>query len=123
MNIPVNIHDLLFILVPAGIAAISRPTWSANAKLVLTVVACFLAALAEVILTGQAQVAQMGVVLSKAFFLTMTAYAAFWKGLAPQWLDYLETQVNPGPGGPPAPTKVIPAEFPGQDVGGPGVGS
>jgi len=118
MNIPLNLpQDLLFGLAPAIIAMITRPTWPAAAKFLLAIGVCFLAAFLEVIITGQAQAVQIGAALGKAFLLTMTAYAALWKAFLPKQLAYLETQINPGPEGPPPPMKSIPAAFPGQDVG------
>jgi len=98
MNIPLNPQDLLFALAPAVIAAITRPTWSSHAKFVTALAVCFLAGLAQVVLTGEGGLANLPQACIKAFTLTITVYAGVLKPLWPQALNYLETQVNGGPG-------------------------
>jgi hypothetical protein len=98
MNIPLNPHDLLFLLAPGAIAILTRPAWSANRKFLVALGICALAAAAEVLLSGQG----LALASLKAFGLTMTAYSGFWKPLLPTELKYLETQVNAGPGAPTA---------------------
>lgn len=96
MQIPVNPQDLLFLLAPALIAVLRRPAWSATAAFLLAVGVCGLAALAEVLLTGQTDATRIGVILGKAFVLTMTAYSGVWKPFLPKELSFLENQVNAG---------------------------
>jgi len=98
LNISLNPHDLLFLLAPGLIAILTRPAWSGYAKFLLAVAVCFAAALLEILITGQAGAASLGLALGKAFGLTMTAYAGVWKILLPVELKALETQVNVGPG-------------------------
>lgn len=121
MNISVNPQDLLFALAPVIIAMITRPAWSSGAKFLAALVVCFGAALAQVFFLGQGDLAHLPLACGKAFGICMTIYAGILKPLLPKSLEFLETQINPGPNGPPPPTRNIPAEFPGQDAGGPGV--
>lgn len=99
MNIPVNPQDLLFALAPVLIAMLTRPTWSSHAKFATALGVCFLAGLAQVMLTGEGGLSNLSLTCGKAFTLTMTVYAGFFKPLWPQALNFLETRVNGGSGG------------------------
>jgi len=99
MNILITPQDLLFALAPAAIAMLTRPTWSSHAKFVTALAVCFLAGLAQVMLTGEGDLSNLPLACGKAFTLAMTVYAGVFKALWPQALNFLETRVNGGPGG------------------------
>ena len=103
MQIPVDLPDLLFLLAPALIALLTRPAWCSEAKFLTAFGVCFIAALAQVILTGQGEPIHLGVALGKALGLTLIFYAGVWKAFLPKALTFLENRGNVGPAPPPAP--------------------
>lgn len=87
-------HDLLILILPGLIAFINRPYWSGQAKFIVAVVVCFIAAAVETWLTGTCSIGELPANFGKVATLTFASYATVYKA----WRvgDKIEERLNPG---------------------------
>jgi hypothetical protein len=72
-------HDLIFLLIPAALAYVNNPAWSAKVKWTLALAVCILGAFIEVLATGQCNWNDFPATTGKVMVLVMGSYAGFWK--------------------------------------------
>lgn len=94
-----NIHDLIFMILPAILPVIlayfNNPVWPPVVKAVIPFVVCMVLATVE-ILVSTPDVTAMGwlAVMTKAYGTCMAAYAAFWKSPLVGWLAGFKREGN-----------------------------
>ena len=85
-------HDLILLALPGLIAMIVKPDWPGPAKFLVAVVVCFVAAMAELWLVGDCNLADFPGTMGKVSLLVFGSYATIWKA----WKvgDKVEAGVN-----------------------------
>ena len=85
-------HDLILLALPGLIAMICKPSWPGPAKFLVAVIVCFIAAVAELWLAGECNLADFPGTMAKVSALVFGSYATIWK----VWraADKVEAKVN-----------------------------
>jgi hypothetical protein len=85
-------HDVILLFLPGLIAMINKPAWPGAAKFAVALGVCFVAALAELLLTGACTLSDFPGTMAKVSVLVFGSYAALWKRF--EISDKIESGVN-----------------------------